>query len=63
MLLAFGVALIAAGAYFRTPFPVQPMKAIGAVAATGAAQTAVVTPEAVAVAALVDRPHLARAWA
>ena len=53
MLLAFGVALIAAGAYFRTPFPVQPMKAIGAVAATGAVQTAVVTPQAVAVAALV----------
>jgi hypothetical protein len=52
MLLAFGVALIAAGAYFRTPFPVQPMKAIGAVAATGAAQTAVITPESVAVAAL-----------
>jgi hypothetical protein len=52
MLLAFGVALIAAGAYFRTPFPVQPMKAIGAVAATGAAQTAIVTPESVAVAAL-----------
>jgi MFS superfamily sulfate permease-like transporter len=54
MLLAFGIALIAAGAYYRTPFPVQPMKAIGAVAATGAAQTAVVTPEAVAVAALAS---------
>lgn len=52
MLLAFGVALVAAGAYFRTPFPVQPMKAIGAVAITGAAQTAVITPDAVAVAAL-----------
>jgi hypothetical protein len=52
MLLAFGIALVAAGAYFRTPFPVQPMKAIGAVAVTGAAQTAVITPEAVAVAAL-----------
>ena len=52
MLLAFGIAFVAAGAYFRTPFPVQPMKAIGAVAITGAAQTAVITPEAVAVAAL-----------
>lgn len=52
MLLAFGVALVAAGAYFRTPFPVQPMKAIGAIAVTGAAQTAVITPQAVAVAAL-----------
>lgn len=52
MLLGFGIALIASGAYFRTPFPVQPMKAIGAVAATGAAQTASITPESVAVAAL-----------
>jgi hypothetical protein len=52
MLLTFGLAFVAAGAYFRTPFPVQPMKAIGAVAVTGAAQTAVVTPEAVALAAL-----------
>jgi hypothetical protein len=52
LLLGFGIALIAAGTYFRTPFPVQPMKAIGAVAATGAAQTAVVTPESVAVATL-----------
>jgi Molybdate transporter of MFS superfamily len=52
MLMAFGIAFVAAGAYFRTPFPVQPMKAIGAVAITGAAQTAVITPQAVAVAAL-----------
>jgi len=52
MLLAFGAALVATGLIFRTPFPVQPMKAIGAVAATGAAQTAAITPEAVAVAAL-----------
>ncbi|OGA23307.1 MAG: sulfate transporter [Betaproteobacteria bacterium RIFCSPLOWO2_02_FULL_67_26] len=52
MLLAFGIAFVAAGAYFRTPFPVQPMKAIGAIAVTGAAQTAVITPQAVAVAAL-----------
>jgi hypothetical protein len=52
MLLAFGAAFVAAGLVFRTPFPVQPMKAIGAVAVTGAAQTAVITPESVAVAAL-----------
>lgn len=32
LLVAFGVALIAAGALYRTPFPVQPMKAIGAAA-------------------------------
>jgi hypothetical protein len=52
MLFGFGIALVAAGVFFRTPFPVQPMKAIGAIAVTGAAQTAVVMPEAVAVAAL-----------
>lgn len=32
VLLGFGVALIAVGLIYRTPFPVQPMKAIGAVA-------------------------------
>ncbi len=32
MLVAFGVALIAAGSIYRTPFPVQPMKVIGAAA-------------------------------
>jgi MFS superfamily sulfate permease-like transporter len=52
MLLAFGIAFVAAGIYYRTPFPVQPMKAIGAVVVTGAAQTATITPQAVAVAAL-----------
>lgn len=30
LLVAFGVALIAIGTIYRTPFPVQPMKAIGA---------------------------------
>lgn len=39
VLLAFGVALIAAGLAFRTPFPVQPMKAIGAAASVQAAHT------------------------
>lgn len=52
MLLGFGAALVATGLYFRTPLAVQPMKAIGAVSIAGAAQTAIVTPEAVAVAAL-----------
>lgn len=47
MLLAFGVAMIAVGAYYRTPVPVQPMKAIGAVAATQAAQLLTITPQAV----------------
>src|SRR5690606_1427751 len=50
VLLAFGVSMIAIGLYYRTPVPVQPMKAIGAAAA---AQTSVVvTPQAVAVAGL-----------
>lgn len=52
MLLGFGIALVATGFYFGTPQAVQPMKAIGAVSIAGAAQTATVTPEAVAVAAL-----------
>ncbi|MET1082589.1 MAG: putative sulfate/molybdate transporter, partial [Burkholderiales bacterium] len=43
MLLGFGVAMIAAGLYFRTPFPVQPMKAIGAVATTNAAHGVALT--------------------
>jgi MFS superfamily sulfate permease-like transporter len=49
VLLAFGVAMIAVGLYYRTPMPVQPMKAIGAVAATQASQAFLVTPQAVAV--------------
>jgi len=52
MLLGFGLALVATGFYYGTPQAVQPMKAIGAVSIAGAAQTATVTPEAVAVAAL-----------
>ena len=32
LLIAFGVALIVVGSIYRTPFPVQPMKAIGAAA-------------------------------
>ena len=30
VLFAFGVSMVACGLYYRTPFPVQPMKAIGA---------------------------------
>jgi MFS superfamily sulfate permease-like transporter len=36
LLIAFGVALIAVGLIYRTPFPVQPMKAIGAAAVSQA---------------------------
>ena len=37
VLLAFGVSAIVAGLLYRTPFPVQPMKAIGIAATTHAA--------------------------
>lgn len=47
ILVSFGAALIGAALIYRTPFPVQPMKAIGAIAATQAAQTATVTAGAV----------------
>lgn len=43
ILFSFGAAMVICGLYYRTPFPVQPMKAIGAVAATQAAQTATIT--------------------
>jgi predicted benzoate:H+ symporter BenE len=47
ILFAFGVSLIVCGVYYRAPMPVQPMKAAGAVAATQAAQTAIIAPAAV----------------
>lgn len=45
ILLGFGACMIAVGLYYKTPVPVQPMKAIGAVAATS--QSVVLTPQAV----------------
>lgn len=53
ILLAFGLSLIAAGLIFRTPFPVQPMKAIGAVAIIQASGAVALTPLMVAGAGLV----------
>ena len=53
VLFAFGVSLVVCGFYYKTPFPVQPMKAIGAVATTQAAQTATITAGAVYAASLV----------
>lgn len=53
VLFAFGAAMLACGFYYRTPMPVQPMKAIGAVAATQAAQSMVITPAAVYAGGLV----------
>lgn len=54
VLLGFGVSMIAVGLIYRTPFPVQPMKAVGAVATTQAAQTATITQGAVFAAGLVS---------
>ncbi|MEZ5616238.1 MAG: putative sulfate/molybdate transporter [Rhodocyclaceae bacterium] len=48
ILLAFGVAMIVAGYHYRTPFPVQPMKAIGAAAITQTAGAVALTPALVA---------------
>jgi MFS superfamily sulfate permease-like transporter len=44
ILLTFGVFLIASGLYYKTPFPVQPMKAIGGAAIT---QATLITPNMV----------------
>ncbi len=35
LLFMFGISLLAAGFYYRTPLPIQPMKAIGAAAIAG----------------------------
>ncbi len=52
LLVAFGVALIVAGSIYRTPFPVQPMKAIGAAAVSQATLAAGLGAAAVVGAAL-----------
>lgn len=44
ILLTFGLFLIVSGLYYKTPFPVQPMKAIGGAAI---AQTTLITPNMV----------------
>lgn len=48
ILLGFGVALIVVGFYYKTPFPVQPMKAIGTAAITQTAGAVMLTPAIVA---------------
>ena len=53
ILLAFGASLIVVGLVYRTPFPVQPMKAIGAVAIAQAAGVVALTPMLVVAAGLV----------
>ena len=52
MLVAFGLALIAAGWIYRTPFPVQPMKAVGTAAVSQAALAAGLSASVVVGAAL-----------
>src|SRR6185503_495929 len=53
VLFAFGIAMVVCGFVYRTPIPVQPMKAAGAIATTQAAQTLVLTPAMVHGASLV----------
>jgi hypothetical protein len=47
VLFSLGVSMLVTGLYYQTPFPVQPMKAIGAAAALQAAQTATITQSTV----------------
>jgi hypothetical protein len=54
ILFSFGTAMFICGLYYRTPFPVQPMKALGAAAVTQAAQTAVINAGVVYSAGLVS---------
>ena len=53
ILVAFGVTLIAVGLIYRTPFPVQPMKAIGASAVSQASIAAGLTASVVVGASLM----------
>lgn len=53
VLLAFGVPYIVVGAVYRTPFPVQPMKAIGTVAVAQSIPVAVLNPATIQAAGLV----------
>ena len=47
VLFGFGVSMMVCGGYYKTPMPVQPMKAVGAVATAQAAQMAGMTQAAV----------------
>lgn len=53
ILLMFGVTLVVVGLLFKTPFPVQPMKAIGAAAITQTVGSVAITPVMVTGAGLV----------
>ena len=53
ILLAFGLSMIVVGWRFGVPFPVQPMKAVGAAALAGAVAGGQNTPAVLALAALI----------
>jgi MFS superfamily sulfate permease-like transporter len=53
ILLTFGIAMVVVGFVYRTPFPVQPMKAIGSVAATHTAAGVALTAGTFHLAALL----------
>jgi MFS superfamily sulfate permease-like transporter len=53
ILLAFGLSMITVGWRLRIPFPVQPMKAVGAAALAGAVAGGVDLPAVLALAALI----------
>jgi MFS superfamily sulfate permease-like transporter len=53
ILLAFGLSLIAVGWRFGVPFPVQPMKAVGAAALAGVGASGQDMPAVLALAALI----------
>jgi hypothetical protein len=53
VLFGFGIAMVVCGLVYKTPIPVQPMKAAGAIATTQAAQTLTLTPAMVHGAGLV----------
>ena len=53
VLVSFGIAKICSGLFYQTPFPVQPMKAIGAISTTQAPQTTIISPEMVHASGLI----------
>jgi len=53
VLFGFGASMLASGWYYRTPFPVQPMKVAGALAAAPAAQSVAISQGAIHAAGLV----------
>lgn len=59
VLLGFGLVAIATGLYFRTPMPVQPMKAI---ATTAIAHPQIFTPASIWLSAVVTGAPSGSRW-